>query len=64
MTARGSCARVVGVSDAETEKTETTRERRRKIARILVVLFFGIPALYSLVTGIVEIVRYVLADLP
>jgi hypothetical protein len=45
------------------EEPETARERRKKIARLLVVLFFGIPVVYGVVMGIVEIVRSILEDL-
>lgn len=46
----------------EEDASETARQKRRKIARIFLLLFFGIPAVYSLAMGIVQIIRYIISD--
>jgi hypothetical protein len=46
---------------AETEPL-TSRQKRRKVAGLIVLLVFGIPVVYSVIMGIVTIVRYILAD--
>ena len=41
------------------EPDRRARQTRRKVAGLIVVLVFGIPVVYSLVMGVLTIVRYI-----
>ena len=47
----------------ETESKGTVYWTRRKVAQLVVLLFFTIPVLYGIIMGIVEIVRSILTDI-
>jgi hypothetical protein len=47
----------------ETESYEPGRQKRRRVARLLVLLVVAVPVAYSIVMGVITIVRYILADL-
>ncbi len=50
------------IEEAETESPGTVYWTRRNIARLVVLLAVAIPVAYSIVMGIVSIVRHILED--